>query len=254
MSPHKEADSRFPGALFKFASVFVPIALLAGFAYAEQSPNQQDLFEQPRNMESLVEEVRNASYQVFCGDYGGSGWGLKTEYGGEVVEYLVTNEHVIKGCLKKGGVIVEDRWGTALKANIINYWHRDAVWDNSSVEIDFALLEIKGRKLNTLSKLAIEHPIGSWLMTSSYPAIDWETGVYTITTGVISAETYVSGYTTDAPINGGSSGGVVVNSRGEVLGTIYASNDPGEYLDTGLFLDNRTLFEVIAKAQREKSK
>jgi S1-C subfamily serine protease len=241
-------------SFFKFASAFVPIALLAGLAYAEESPNQQDLFEQPKDMESLVEEGRNATYQVFCGEYGGSGWGLKTEYGGKEVEYLVTNAHVIEDCVKTGGLIVEDRWGNALKAKLINYWHRDADWDNSAVEIDFALLEIVGRKLNTLSKLAMELPIGSWLMTSSYPAIDWDVGVYSVTTGVISAETYVSGYTTDAPINGGSSGGVVVNSRGEVLGTIYASNDPSEYLDTALFLDNRTLFEVIAKAQREGSK
>lgn len=205
-------------------------------------------------MESLVEEVRNATYEVFCRESGGSGWGLKTEYGGKEVEYLVTNAHVIEDCIKSGGVIVEDSWGTALKANIISYWHRDADWDNSSAEIDFALLAVKGRKLNTLSKLAMELPIGSWLMTSSYPAIDWDTGVYTITTGVVSAETYVSGYTTDAPVNGGSSGGVVVNSRGEVLGTIYATHDPGEFLDTGLFLDNRALLEVIAKAQREESK
>lgn len=232
----------------------MPIALLSGFVYAEQSPNHQDLFQQPKNMEALVEEVRNATYEVFCGESGGSGWGLKTEYGGEQVEYLVTNEHVIKDCLKTGGVVVHDRWGTALKSEIISYWHRDADWESSSPEIDFALLEVKGRKLNTLSKLAMEHPIGSWLMTSSYPGIDWDTGAYTVTTGVISAVTYVSGYTTDAPINGGSSGGVVVNSRGEVLGTIYASNDPGEYLDTALFLDNRTLFEVIAKAQREAKK
>lgn len=254
MSHVRDAESRLVFSFFKFVSAFVPIALLSGLAYVEESPNQQDLFEQPKDMGALVEEVRNATYQVFCGEYGGSGWGLKTEYGGEVVEYLVTNEHVIKDCLKRGGVIVEDRWGTALKAKIVNYWHRDADWDNSSVEIDFALLEIKGRKLNALSKLAMELPIGSWLMTSSYPAIDWDVGVYSVTTGVISAETYVSGYTTDAPINGGSSGGVVVNSRGEVLGTIYASNDPGEFLDTALFLDNRTLFEVIAKAQREVSK
>lgn len=34
----------------------MPIALLAGLAYAEESPNQQDLFEQPKDMESLVED------------------------------------------------------------------------------------------------------------------------------------------------------------------------------------------------------
>lgn len=34
----------------------MPIALLAGLAYAEESPNQQDFPEQPKNMKFLVED------------------------------------------------------------------------------------------------------------------------------------------------------------------------------------------------------
>ena len=241
------------GSIALAGLVLVPVSLLTGFGHAQQLQSQQDLFERPNDMESLVEEVRDATYEIFCGDGGGSGWGLKTQYGDTEVVYLVTNRHVIEDCIDKGGVTVEDRYGKDFEANIITHWGRDSDWDNYVTEIDFALLEIEGGELNTLSKLAWELPIGSWVMTSSYPGTDQDAGAYTITTGVITSELYVSGFTTDAGVNAGSSGGVVVNSKGEVLGTIFARSDPTEYADVSLFLDNHTLFEVLAKAQREKS-
>ena len=38
---------------------------------------------------------------------------------------------------------------------------------------------------------------------------------------------------TSAPINPGNSGGPLINSRGEVIGTIYASDSPDEYENLG---------------------
>jgi S1-C subfamily serine protease len=224
----------------------------SGFLLLGQTvPQPQNLFAAPTNMEQLAAEVTAASYMVACGTGSGSGWGLKTSWQGKDVEYIVTNYHVIEDCLTTQSPTVFSSKGVESSAEVVIFQKRESNYDRSEHATDLALLKPTDIGIDGLSMLTLDFPLGSWVMTSSYPGVGSYGNPHTITTGVISSLVDLEGISTTAAVNPGSSGGVVVNSRGEVVGTIYRGWDEDVLNDVGLFLSTNRLRELLAKAHDE---
>ena len=230
------------------AIAVVALVALAALASAQSPVKPQSLYSPPENMAELLAEVTAASYMVGCGTGSGSGWGLKTTWEGKEVEYIVTNHHVIKDCLQSQSPTVTSSEGFESEAEVVAFKRRAAIFSSSQHATDLALLRPTDFGISGLTELATEFPLGSWVLTSSYPGVGAFGNPHTITTGVISSVVELEGLSTTATVNRGSSGGVVVNARGEVVGTIYQGSDQDLLQDTGLFLSTPQLLELLAIA------
>lgn len=245
-----------PEQIFLYRRVIaIALALLAvGFAVSRNAPANQSLFEQPRNLDEFVKQVTAASYEISCEDSAGSGWGYRTVEDGKTYEYVITNFHVVKFCIVNQTARVTRPDGVTAPSKIMAYKNVDATPGDWQQEVDFAVLKFPVKLDAPLTKIAKDQPRGSWVMMSSFPGLVEYFSEHQIVTGIISGKTEQWGYTTTAGANPGSSGGVIVNSRGEVVGTLYATWSPQERDAVSLFLDNEELMKLIDKAiQIEKS-
>lgn len=191
-----------------------------------------DLYEQPRNMEAFVAKIRDATVTVYCGEGGGSGWAIElgTLAGGEVdpsyPTEIVTNHHVIEDCLDQAWVEVSSpSFPGFVRAYIHDY---DGYFD------DIALL-VTDQDMPALRPSFDEPRIGQWAMAVGSP------GTWTVSQGLLQGNVTFGRVTnfaeslvvTDAAVNYGNSGGPLVNSLGEVLGT-------NTWIDAGELTDNIT--------------
>ncbi len=133
--------------------------------------------------------------------------------------YILTNEHVVKNAIE---IIVSLNDGTKYPAQIIGL-------DRTT---DLALLKVKPEKKFTPLKFGNSDDaiIGEWVIALGNPFGLFDINNQpTVTVGVISAtnrdfglvdgeHVYQNMLQTDAAINGGNSGGPLVNSEGEVIG------------------------------------
>jgi S1-C subfamily serine protease len=210
----------------------------------------QSLFDAPKDLETLVNRVSAAIYEIGCGEYGGSGWGVTLYVKGEPEDFIVTNHHVVEDCLGGGEVDVWDSNGSFFTAEILVAKHQDDDLDKDLPSIDLALLKADRKRLATLSEISGNPGLGNWVMTMSYPDDYMSSGVLTMTTGVVSADAGWQGWTTDAAINPGSSGGVALNSRGQVIGTIYAGFNQNDINDVAFMQPIANLWLLIAGLNR----
>ncbi len=229
--------------------IAIGLALLAlGFFASRDNPNTQSLFDRPSDLESFIDRARDASYEVNCNGRTGSGWGYRTEVDGEVYEFIVTNQHVIKFCIIDQDAEVIRQDGVSAGVEIVAHKRVLATYYNDLQAVDLALLKFPAPLEAPLTQLASEHPQGSWLLISSFPVLAADLTNHQITTGAITGETLQWGFTTDAISSGGSSGGVVLNSRGQVLGTHYATFSKRDRATYSMFLDNDYLDELVELA------
>lgn len=195
--------------------VVVAALIAAGIGFALSDRNE-DLYSQPSQFQDFIETVRSATVTVYCGESSGSGWGINlddslTGSRSEGFE-IVTNHHVIEDCVLAGAVSYSI--GEETKRHLAQIFGFD------SQDADLALLTTEVQ-IGTLNLSRSKPRIGEWVMAVGSPSSSArDEGVLrgNVTIGTV---TNLVGplIVTDAAINFGNSGGPLVNSRGEVVGT-----------------------------------
>lgn len=183
-----------------------------------------DLYEAPFDLASVVEATRAATVTVFCGDWSGSGWGIDLSDSTTTTEdddfpyEIVTNFHVVEECVD-GGNITLRLPGESLDvpAYLFNFDYRAT---SASSRNDLAIL-MTATPVSTLKTSNFEPQPGDWLMAVGNPnSSQFDDMEGHVTFGRVS--NFKRSYNvvvTDTALNHGNSGGPLVNSRGEVVGT-----------------------------------
>lgn len=203
--------------------------LLVGIVIWFELPEEpgQDLFSSPTNPSSLIQASTAGTYQINCfGSWSGSGWGVKIE--GDY--YVVTAFHVIEDCVDDRKIHARNDSTQMFELELVAYDGR--FWSSYFDLRDLALLKVNA-PINVLTTARDAPSIGQWVAAIGYPFDSQEKARLSFTQGAISSYESDGLIVTDAAINGGNSGGPLINSRGEVVGTIFASDPTDEFEDMG---------------------
>lgn len=183
-----------------------------------------DYFSQPKDLEGIIAKVQESTVTIYCGVDLGSGWVLELgapgpEASQEAIELdemypyeVVTNHHVVKNCLDAPDSVQVVSASREFDAYLYS-------WDE---ETDLALVGI-AEELPPLVESTEPQP-GWWAMAVGSP-YELEGSV---TIGNIinrDGDLVIS----TAALNSGNSGGPLVNSRGEVIGTNSAIRIGDDY-------------------------
>jgi S1-C subfamily serine protease len=194
----------------------------------DASRESQDFFAPPANPSSLIEEATAGTYQINCfGNWAGSGWGVKIseDY------YLVTAFHVIEDCLDDRKIHARNDSTEMFELELVAYDGR--FWSSYFDLRDLALL--KAAQPISVLKTATDAPeLGHWVAAIGYPYDSNYIARLSYTQGAISSYDRQGILVTDAAINGGNSGGPLINSRGEVVGTMFASEPTEDFENMGM--------------------
>jgi len=192
------------------------------------------LFDAPSDLEQTILEVKQSLVTVECADSIGSGWVTELDRSvltdpeeikivEEFPSSVITNYHVVKDCIADNSLNQTVLIGaTGLRKEFV-IWN----WDEDN---DLALLVVNA-KLRPL-KDSTEVPKGGWWsMAIGSP---WEFNSSVSIGNIVSLAKDATDFDiiTTSVLNPGNSGGPLVNSRGEVMGTnTWRINDA----DLGLY-------------------
>jgi len=205
----------------------VPLGLIGGLLVASTaivtSQTKADLFQTPDNLPEVVSKLQSATFEIRCdADWTGAGWGIELDQ----EHFVVTAQHVIEDCLDGDLLAARNAQKSIFSLEIIN--SSGGYWIDGGGTTDLALL--KASKVITTLKFQTEDAqIGQWVVTAGFPLEEDSGPLINVNQGAITGFDMFSHIVIDASISGGNSGGPVLNSRGEVLGTVYASDPPEEY-------------------------
>ena len=177
-----------------------------------------DLYAPPENLGRLIDKVRASTVTILCKDSQGSGWvvsledleddaseedlALDRKYPNEVI----TNHHVIEEC-------VDEPTSVRARAGAEEYDAYLYTWDE---ENDLALVAIT-QDVPFLEVSKKPEP-GWWAMAVGTPyGLEGSVSIGNVM-NIEDFEVYST-----SPLNSGNSGGPMVNSRGEVMGTSTAT-------------------------------
>jgi S1-C subfamily serine protease len=183
---------------------------------------RESLFHAPANLEELTDHLREASYLIECGTSYGSGFGYSAYSGEQKYDFIITTKTVVTNCLnsKTDPVITDSDWDT-FSAEILASSKTSGTAENFAVNEDFAILKPVKAKFETFDSDADSYQIGSWVMTGSFPELNADHYTWTVAHGILSSNLNNLGYAISTPTHPGSNGGVVINSKGQVVGIRY---------------------------------
>jgi len=174
--------------------------------------SDSDLFLPPKDLADLIATVEQSVVAIECNGYG-TGFALdQATVTDGFLTVIITNHHVIEDCIDSNYEIVvitgSEQKGRP-NVELID-------WDEDN---DLAILEID-EYLPPLAESENYADRGWWTMAVGSPFdTDFEAVLYNSTTfGEISYVLNKYWNYTSATINGGNSGGPLVNSRGELIG------------------------------------
>jgi S1-C subfamily serine protease len=174
-----------------------------------------NFYSAPPDLESTILRVQQSTVVVTCGDSQGTGWaidlgtvvadaGFELKVKDKAYPYsVITNHHVIEGCENNPDKV-------RISNGTQNYISSLFTYDE---ENDLAIIATKG-KIPTLQISPRPSP-GWWSMALGSP-FGLEKSVSTGNVMNITEDSYVI---STAPVNPGNSGGPLVNSLGQVMGT-----------------------------------
>ena len=205
----------------------------------------QGLYNAPADMADHVYRAEQVTYQIICGDTAGSGFGMTSKRDGVELDFIVTNYHVVEQCLDGQEITVLDSYYYEFTAEVISFAYSKGSYEPPERANDLALLHPNVETFQTISDYSYAQHLGSWVMVAGFPEISNAVKSMVITTGVISSKAEPFGFTMTAGISPGSSGSMVMNSRGEVIGVVFASyeNDPAN--GTSMFLPLTRVAELL---------
>ncbi len=210
--------------------LLLPLAgLLAWTAsYLFWEIEEQAKYQSPRDFNSFAQLLRDATYRIYCdGTSYGSAWGV--EVAGQL--FVVTNHHVLEDC---GDARQFSIWNGSAKGESLTLFASDGrYWDPSEYNFRDLAVFSTNSKIKTL-KVQFDAPkIGQWVAASGYPSQSDGENFFSLTVGRITGLEDSGILITDAAINGGNSGGPLVNSKGEVVGTVFASEGNASFDNMG---------------------
>jgi S1-C subfamily serine protease len=175
-------------------------------------PSPIPLTQEPENRTAFALAARARTVTVYCieGESQGSGWPFRAESLGARSPnrgiLIVTNAHVVDGC-ERGQVLIEvgsqSVWGDVVGFDLVE---RD--FGGRDLALVVADIDLEPFEVST------EVEVGHWVMAVGSPSgLDG-----TVTFGYV-ANDRDGVLVFDAAISPGNSGGPLLNSRGEVIGT-----------------------------------
>jgi len=214
-----------PQSKFSVASLLILVLLFPLVFFALQV--RVDLFAQPANMEQIVTTAARATFEVKCDtEWTGAGWGLEMQ--GEY--YLVTAAHVVEDCQNGEFIAARSQDMSIFKLELVVYVEN--YWSTNYGTTDLALLKAP-KRIPTLRFQSEKAKVGQWVLAAGFP-LEADSGpLLNLNEGRITGFDLNDHLVTDAPINGGMSGGPLISSRGEVVGTVYAGDPIDEYENLG---------------------
>jgi S1-C subfamily serine protease len=247
LSGHKDILFKGLTVLNTFILLFLGIYFVSNSIKLESSDritekelSSSSIFSYPTDIGVLLEKTGAAIFNVSCQVDGlnssGTGWAISlADENGKEEPYIVTNHHVIEYCLNEKLPIyaVNDTYGeisTTVYASEGGYWDEgsDSLRDIAVLKLDANFGDIK-----TLELQKEPTAIGQWVMVVGYPGYNQNSSLRNHTMGLLSGFTEEGLIVTDAAVNRGNSGGPMINSRGEVVATVFAVNDASNYESMG---------------------
>lgn len=189
---------------------------------------EQARYEPPSNFSAFTQKVREATYRIYCdGTSNGSAWGVRVD--GQY--FVVTNYHVVEDC---GDATQFSVWNESTRGVSLSLFAADGrYWDPTEYEFRDLAVFATDTEIASLNVNFSVPKVGEWVAVVGYPSDSSGENFFSITEGRITGLDDHGIVITDAAINGGNSGGPLVNSKGEVLGTVFASEDNGSFENMG---------------------
>lgn len=175
----------------------------------------QPLFDAPEDLQEVLFDAKRWTVTIYCAEGSGAGWIINTpaeprvrpakraDVSVDLVQVVVTAEHVIRDCRESNDELEVLVGSRRVPATLMN-WDRTA--DVATIGI---INEAPSARTHSFA------PQGSWAMTLGAPLDD-------VIVPVIGEVVHDNGVEVllHMTVRPGNSGGPVINSRGEVIGTI----------------------------------